>query len=94
MADVIRDLVAGVGLVIGGIGTFLLGALQADITYGIAEYIISTLNGTGSIKGSLNAVKSAGTAIQGIFALIGIVFTVAGAYLVVQAVRGMTARET
>lgn len=89
MADTLNEMTTGIGLIIGGLGSFLLGSLQADITYGIAEYILSALNTSGAIKSSLGAVKTAGTVISGLFSLIGIVFTVAGAYLVVKAVRGM-----
>jgi hypothetical protein len=87
--ETIDELTKGIGLIVGGLGTFLLGSLQADITYGIAQFVLGALNSTGSIKGSLGAVKTAGTVIGGLFSLLGIVFTVAGAYLVVKAVRDM-----
>jgi len=90
MPDTINELRNGVGLIVGGLGSFLLGALQADITYGISQFVLGALNGTGAIKGSLDAVKTAGTVIGGLFALLGIVFTVAGSYLVVKAVRDMS----
>ena len=89
MADTISELRDGITLIIGGLGSFLLGSLQADITYGIAQFVLGALNTTGSIKGSLGAVQTAGTVISGLFSLLGIVFTVAGAYLVVKAVRDM-----
>jgi len=90
MPDTISELRNGVVLIVGGLGSFLLGALQADITYGISEFVLGALNGTGAIKGSLGAVKTAGSVIGGLFALLGIVFTVSGAYLVVKAVRDMS----
>jgi hypothetical protein len=89
MVDTIDELTRGIGLVVAGLGTFLIGALQADITYGIAQFILSALNTSGAIKGSLNAVESAGRVIGGLFSLLGIVFTVGGAYLVVKAIREM-----
>ncbi|MCI4407709.1 MAG: hypothetical protein JHC26_01365 [Thermofilum sp.] len=89
MANTLEELTGGIALIIGGIGTFMLGSLQADITYGISQYILGTLNSSGAIKGSLGAVKTAGNTITGLFSLLGIVFTVAGAYLVVKAVREM-----
>ena len=87
--ETIDEMTKGIELIVAGLGTFLLGSLQADITYGIAQYVLGALNGTGAIKGSLGAVKTAGTVIGGLFSLLGIVFTVAGAYLVVKAVREM-----
>jgi putative exporter of polyketide antibiotics len=89
MADTIEELTGGIGLIVGGLGSFLLGSLQADITYGISQFVLGALNTSGSIKGSLGAVQTAGTVIAGLFSLLGIVFTVAGAYLVVKAVRDM-----
>jgi hypothetical protein len=91
--DTIKELRDGITLIVGGLGSFLLGSLQADITYGISEFVLGALNGSGSIKGSLGAVKTAGTVIGGLFALLGIVFTVGGAYLVVKAVREMASTE-
>ncbi|MCI4408545.1 MAG: hypothetical protein JHC26_05595 [Thermofilum sp.] len=87
--DTIDEMTKGIELIVAGLGTFLLGSLQADITYGISQFILGALNTSGAIKGSLGAVKTAGTVIGGLFSLLGIVFTVAGAYLVVKAVREM-----
>ncbi|MEM3973707.1 MAG: hypothetical protein QW320_05000 [Ignisphaera sp.] len=91
--ETIDELTKGIGLIIGGLGTFLLGSLQADITFGISEYILNALNGSGAIKGSLGAVASAGRVVGGLFTLLSIVFTVAGAYLVVKAVRDMSTNK-
>jgi putative exporter of polyketide antibiotics len=87
--ETIEQLIGGIELIVVGLGSFLLGSLQADITYGIAQFVLGALNTSGSLKGSLGAVKTAGTVISGLFSLLGIVFTVAGAYLVVKAVRDM-----
>ncbi|MCI4408469.1 MAG: hypothetical protein JHC26_05210 [Thermofilum sp.] len=89
MGDTLNEMTKGIELIVAGLGSFLLGSLQADITYGIAQFILGALNGSGAIKGSLGATKTAGTVIGGLFSLLGIVFTVAGAYLVVKAVREM-----
>jgi putative exporter of polyketide antibiotics len=93
MADTLDEMTKGIGLIIGGLGSFMLGSLQADITYGIAQYILGALNTSGAIKGSLGATKTAGTVIGGLFSLLGIVFTVGGAYLVVKAVRNMAGNK-
>ena len=82
-------MIIGIGLLIGGIVTVVLGSVLVGTIQGFGQYILVTLNSTGTIKAqdytqSLN--------IASVMQMVGIALIIGGALILIVAIIGL-ARE-
>lgn len=80
----INKIMAGVVLIIGGLVTVLISTVVLSVAHGIGQYILTSMNTTGLLKGVPNYVSQLN--LSTILSFVGIALMVAGAVVILMAI--------